>query len=385
MTNLLLINILHIFNDGYEASFIMLLPFMAKDIHINLTQVGTLGSMIFLFQLLFALPSGYLGTKFNGIKVVIAALFVYAAGFLLTVFVSSYLTLLIPFVLVAAALGIFHPIAFSLVTKEADKNKRGQQLGDFTAIGDIGRVGMTVVISFIAVVIGWRLTSFIYGLIAMFIGLGIIVLYRKHKNILIKKQEKINDISFSILFKNKLYLLSITIGFFDILASSSLFIFIPFLLLKKGIDPSILSSFTAAFFVGNLLGKSVIGRITDKFGAVQTFIATELLMAVFIFLLTATNSLISIIVFSIVLGALTKGTIPARVSMGASAVEHHGRYEKAFALSTIFTSIASTSGPTIYGRLADIYGIYFTFYASAVFAVLAVVPAVYYQIVKNKT
>lgn len=42
--SLVSLNILHIFNDGFQASFILLLPFIVADLKIDLFQVGTLGT-----------------------------------------------------------------------------------------------------------------------------------------------------------------------------------------------------------------------------------------------------------------------------------------------------------------------------------------------------
>ena len=48
-----LLSVLHILNDGYQASFLLLLPFIAKDLNINLTQIGTLGTFLYGFEIIF--------------------------------------------------------------------------------------------------------------------------------------------------------------------------------------------------------------------------------------------------------------------------------------------------------------------------------------------
>ncbi|MBI2641493.1 MFS transporter, partial [Candidatus Roizmanbacteria bacterium] len=196
-------------------------------------------------------------------------------------------------------------------------------------------------------------------------------------------QNSIKGVKFRDLLKNKKFILATITSFLDNISSASLFIFLPFLLLEKKIDASFLGAFTSVYFIGNLLGKSVIGRLADRFGNVKVFIVAELLMALFIFLLTGVSSIILIVIFSVILGVLTKGTIPARSSMGIEAAEHHGRYEKATAFMGFVTSIGLLIAPALYGRIADLFGIVYTFYTAALFALLAIIPALLFYFVKQ--
>jgi len=66
------------------ASFLLLLPFIAKDLILNLTQVGFLGTLFNSMSIMLALPAGYIAKKVGGMKTLILALFVYAVGFLTT-------------------------------------------------------------------------------------------------------------------------------------------------------------------------------------------------------------------------------------------------------------------------------------------------------------
>lgn len=383
MQSQLFLNILHIFNDGYQASFLLLLPFIAKDLHISLTEVGILGSLFYSFEFIFALPAGYLAEKFEGFKILLLSMIIYAVGFLGLSYIVSYPTLMVFFIIAGTGFALFHPIAFALVAKWADKKNRGRSLGDFTAVGDLGRIGISALVTFLIVKIGWRSTSFSYAIIIFVIFLAIyFYVDRKKKTVLNIGEQTLQVIKMADILKNKRFLLATLTSFLDSLSSSTLFIFLPFLLLQKGISPEVLGSFTAAYFVGNFLGKSLIGRLTDKHGPAQVFIIAEAIMAVFIILLTNTSSLFFIIIYSIILGILTKGTIPARTSMGVESVEHHGRFEKAIALSSFLVSIASVVAPFLYGFIADKYGIASSFYTAAGIALVAIIPALIF--IKSK-
>jgi len=373
---------LHFFNDGFLASIILLLPFIAKDLKLNLTQVGFLSSIFSLSGILISLPIGYISSRFGASKVLIFTMIFYSLGFLFSGISHSYVFLIFAFTIMSIAFGSFHPISFSIVAQLTKKEKLGRTVGDFTAIGEFGRICLTGFISYIAFSIGWRQTSFIYVIISALILFIFLFFHFKNTRIVVeddlrtKNQKKINFIE---ILKNKKFILVLFINFFDNLASSALYIFLPFLLISKKISPSILGTFTSAFFLGNLIGKMGLGRLTDKFKNSKVFIYAELLMILFILLLAYSNSITFIIIFSIILGSLTMGTAPIRTTMVAETNEHHGSYEKAFAITSFFASLASALAPIILGYVADRYGIVNSFNLTALFALFAVLSAYIYK------
>src|SRR5690242_6926716 len=92
------LNILHVLNDGYEASYLLLLPFIAKDMQLNLTQVGFLGTIVNAASIFLALPAGYIAAKIGGIKALLGALLMYSIGFLITGIAPNYFWLIITFI-----------------------------------------------------------------------------------------------------------------------------------------------------------------------------------------------------------------------------------------------------------------------------------------------
>ncbi|MDO9028152.1 MAG: MFS transporter, partial [Candidatus Roizmanbacteria bacterium] len=158
---------LHFFNDGFLASIILLLPFIAKDLRLSLTQVGFLSSIVSLSGILLSLPAGHLSSRFGAIKILILSIIFYSLGFLFTGLSHSYLFLIFAFFTASISFGSFHPVSFSLVTRLSKKENLGKTIGDFTAIGEFGRICLSGFLSFIAFSIGWRQTSFIYVIISV--------------------------------------------------------------------------------------------------------------------------------------------------------------------------------------------------------------------------
>lgn len=384
--NIRALNILHVLNDGFQASFILLLPFIAKELGLNLTKVGFLGSALIVVQIFLSIPAGYMAAKFNGFILLVIAMLLYTSGFIGVSIAPTYLWLLFLFLAAGVGFGIFHPIAFALVAKWSQKGARGSQMGNFTAIGDIGRLAFTVFITQLIVFIGWRNTAFTYG----FLGLVVFLFYarkflKRREQIQIGEEESLRVVKPLRLLQiilNARFILATLTGTLDSFASSSLFVFIPFLFLMRGVDVSMLGIFSGSFLVGNIAGKYLLGRSSDRFGNAKIFIIAEILMALFILLLANSTSFVLIILFSLVLGALTKGTIPVYQTMVSDSIEHHGNYEKSFGISLFVISITTTLAPILLGYISDVSGVVAAFQAAALFALLAIVPAIGYSFIK---
>lgn len=369
------INLLHVLNDGFRAGLLLLLPFIAKEFRIDLTSVGFLGSVLNIFEAILAIPAGMLAIKFGGYRLLIAALLIYSLGFFLSSISMSFNFIIIAFLIAGVGFAVFHPVALSIVAKISHKLERGKKLGDFTAIADLGRIGISSLITFVIVYIGWRKTSLISFLILFSLFIFYLKFFLKKENKSITTHHEKDTVRYKEILKNKRFIFVSLSFMFDCFASYSLFIFIPFLLLKRGVRPEFLGIITATFFVGNFFGKTLLGRFADKYGNTNIFIISEIFMAIFILILSNSTLLPLIIMASVMLGAFTKGTTPVLMSMVSDSVEHHGRYEKAFGLNAFNVAIAGTAAPLVLGFVADKYGIVNSFNFAAFMAIIAIIPA----------
>lgn len=377
------LSFLHVCNDGFQSSFLLLLPFIAKDLSISLTQVGLLGSSFGILNVFMALPAGYFASRFGGLQTIIFAVLLYGLGFIGVGFTASYLMLIGVFLVGGIGYSVFHPIAFALVSRWADKRLKGRAMGDFTAIGDVGRIGLSAAVTYIVAFSGWRFTSLLFGGFSLTVFVLFYLLHiKKNTHVSIQKTDE-QTIHFKHFLQNKKFVFSAIAGAIDNIACSSLFIFLPFLLLQRNIEPSLLGSFAAAYFIGNFSGKTVLGRFVDKFGAAKVFIFAEIAMAVFIVLLAHATSIVLIIGCSLILGALTKGTAPVTVTMTSDAIEHHGNYEKAFGIRSTISNIGETLSPLLLGFISDKFGIVQAFDIAALVALLTIFPTIAYMKAKK--
>jgi len=369
---------LHFLNDGVRTTFIILLPFIAKDLFLSYTQVGFLGSSQGLLSVILAFPTGFIASKIGGFKLLTVALFIYSLG-ALGISVAPNILFLFPiFYLGAIGFGMFHIIGFSLVAKESEKGNIGRNMANFTSIGDVGRISISTLALFLTSIIGWHLTITVIGIIGCIIFiLSRLYGLRNEKHVTEKAiiQESNREWLKNLyhIFKTKRLLLVSSVALLDTFASSQLFLFLPFLLLQRGVNAAILGIFTGGYFIGNFSGKTLLGRGVDKYGNKKVFIISELLMAFIIILIAVTNNLVFLFVLSFLLGVFTKGTSPVIQTLFSEEI-HKTHYEKVFAISESFIGVASVIAPIIMGVFADHFGILSVFYLSAFFAIFSIFP-----------
>ena len=374
--------VLHLFNDGYLAAMPLILPFAADELNISLTLVGLLGSLLSFSGIVLALPAGIAASRFGALRILSAAVLGYAAGFILLGFSSGIITVTLAFLLGSVSFGIFHPIAFSAVAKVSSKSSIGRDMGIFAATGDIGKIALAGLLTFIIGFSSWRTASEIYGCAAILLFLlYFIISHRKDWKVNEKKTEVKRKPDYRIL-KKKPFALANASSFMDSFANASLFIFIPFLLTFRGIDAAFIGVFTSVFFVGNLLGKVIMGRLTDRVKEEYLFIGCECCIFIALIILALSPSAVIISLLALILGFFTKGTVPIVSTMIAQSVGET-EYEAAYSVNSLSTSIANTLAPLFFGLLADILGVQAIFFACGIAALLAAIPAIVLVKTKN--
>lgn len=372
--------ILHFLNDGVRTTFVTLLPFIAKDLSLNLSAVGFLGSAQPLFASLLALPAGFFASKFGGFHFLIFLLIIYSIAAFGTAISPNLIFIILAFSLAALGFGMFHTVSFSLVAKVSKTGKIGQDMANFTSIGDIGRFLIPPLAVFLVSAFSWRIAMATIALtgLSAFLMLKLLQPKKEEYNLEDKDFQKESSKEFLKhtlnLLKTKKLLLTIFAAIADSLASSPIFIFLPFLLFAKGIHVTEYGIATGVFFAGSFLGKSALGRAVDKFGNLKVFIISEICMAATLIILTLVPNFLLILFLSLLLGLFTRGTTPVIQAM-FSEVSHKMHYNKIFALSEMFIGIAAVITVILMGMIADHAGIVIVFYAAAFLALLATIPA----------
>jgi len=358
-------------NDGWLASLPMLLPFIQKSLNLDFGKIGVLTSILGVSGVFLAIPAATIASKLGGFRVLIIAAVFYSCSFLILAFSPGFLVLAGAFILASIGFGIFHPVSFSLVARISKPNELGRKMGSFTAIGDIGRIAIAACVTLLVSFSGWRSAAFIYGLVPLLLILAFIAIARK--NVIWTASGSANETVHG-LHRNARYLFALASSCIDAFASSTLFVFIPFLYIHRGASAALLGSLSGAFFIGNMLGKYFSGKIVDKLGSSRVFVFSEIIMAVLLMGLSGTKSILLIAGISVLLGAVTKGTVPVINTIIANSVDDKRLFDKAFGVGSLVNGIASVLAPLLFGLIIDRYGIVTVFKISACFAIIAVIP-----------
>lgn len=370
----MLLPFLHLFNDGYLAAMPLVLPFAADEFGLTLSLVGLLGSLLSFSGIILALPAGVAATRFGAVRILSAAVLSYSLGFMLLGFAGGMLSVLLAFILGSIAFGVFHPVAFSAVAKSASGANLGKKMGVFAATGDIGRIAFAAAVTFIIGLTSWRATSILYGVVALVLFvICFISSFKKGEGVSNETKAKKKKLDYRIL-ANRTFALSNAASLIDSFANASLFIFIPFLLTFRGIEASFVGLFTSIFFVGNLLGKVIMGRLTDKIGKERLFICCEVSIFISLAALAFTPYVWAISALALVLGFFTKGTVPITSTMIAESVGKDD-FEAAYSINSLSTSVANTVAPLFFGVLADFLGVQAIFLACGIAALCSTIPA----------
>lgn len=348
---------LHMVNDGYVACLPLFLPFITQDISITLSQAGFLGGILHFSGVVLAFPAAFLGTYLGSFHTLgYAAIFIFIS-YILMFMAKSYVWVLLAFLVGSLGFGVFHPVAFAAVAKTS-QTKLGTQMGNFTANGDIGRIALSALLTFMIAKLTWGTTALIYSFLPLAAGLAVL-LSGRYRNEVSPADTPDKKAHHSIFVKpTKRLMVLFTAIFTDAFSVASLFLFLPFLFQAKGFDTAIIGSLTGVFFVGNYLGKMVCGRIVELKGVKKVFLVAELLLALTVFSLAFTSNIYLLIGLLIFMGVLSKGTVPVLSTFLAdTAKEMKVNIDGIYSLYSVLYNGAETISPLILGIAAAAWGI----------------------------
>lgn len=377
------LSILHFLRDGFYTSLFLLLPFAVKDLKIDLSQIGMLDSMINILGIGITIGIAYLVRRLGGPLLLSLTLLFYSLSFILLSQANSFFSLIISIVILGTGLALFSPIASAIVAKLTKGGARGKDIGVFIACGDIGKAVFPVGVTLLAVSFGWHTLSLLYGLLAgILFFLYVFVLRKEIPTASVSGEKK--PISYKDLLRHKKTLMVVLASTLDSAATSPLFIFLPFLLLEKKIDPSIMGTFVTIFFVGAVLSRILSGRFTDKIGHTNVFIICEVLMVTVLILLNLSFTPSLILLLIPILGLVSEGSDAPVQTMLSESADDHENYEKVFAFDSFFSGIGNVVGPLLIGGVAALFGITTAFYVLAGIIGLAILPVFGYKMQREK-
>lgn len=378
-----LLNIFHVLIDGLFESVPLLLSFMAIAWGSGEKEVGLIISLAVMASTLTGLATKPLSRRFGRLTALIWITALYGAGFFMNAFSANLYFAGGCFILATAGHTVFHSISFSYLSAATDRTELGTALGNFTALGDIGRVPFTALTGFMAAsslagLPGWRIVSFVYGLGALLFSYWAgSFLFSKNARTPVEDSAAANPTKnlpdFSLL-RNSRYALPILANSFDAFGSDRIFTFLPFLLLAKNIEPQKIGLFALLFTLSGFGGKMVCGRLVDRFGARPVFIAAESSMALLLGILVVATQPSLLMGIAFLLGIVTKGTVPAVQTIVANTVEDSAEYDDIFTLNNLSRGATNIVAPLVFGFIAAAHGVIWAYGVMGIAVCCAVLP-----------
>lgn len=379
-----LLNASHIVIDGLFESVPMLLSFMLVSFGANEKEAGVIISLASMGSTLGGLFTICLSRYLGLLRTISLVIFLYGIGFFTNAFSNSIYLTGSCFILAISGYCLFHNLAFTYLTIHSARECLGKTMSNFTAVGDLGRIPFVSLASFAAAACvwgfpGWRIVCGIYGLGAIgFAGYLLVTSYHPTE----KSCGEFSSAaapkrffpSFSLLRK-KQFALPITATIFDAIGSDQLFVFLPYLLLSKGIDAKIMGTFALAFTCGCFFGKVMCGRIADRLGPRKVFVVSEIAMAALLIILLLGQQILIIAGTAFFLGIVTKGTVPVIQTLITEPVREPHQYNDIIAVSSFMRGTVSMLTPLIFGFIAAAVGVHWLYATMALAASCAVVPA----------
>lgn len=357
-------SLLHAITDGFNNSFYIILPFVAKELNISYSRIGFLKTCLTGTSSFLQIPSGIAAEKIGEILMLSLGAGGLAAGFLLMGFATTFSYLIFFIIIAGTGASVQHPVASSLVSKAYENSRIGTAISTLNFGGDVGKVIVPLIFTFLIASFGWRHTLFISGTlgigfsILLWLGMRKLIDNKKEKTIhtLPSKTTSANKSSYwGIVSKKRFFSLAL-IGMIDDSTRTTVLTFLPFLLARKGIPPQRIGFMIALLFLGGAMGKLVCGILSDRYGNIKMVMITEFATSLGIILLLFNFPILSLIIHLPLLGIVLNGTSSVLYSTVAELIIPERR-SRGYALYYSIYLSSGALGPLLYGLIGDYLGL----------------------------
>ena len=392
-------------SKGWEVGILAFLAFIHEKSQMPLYMVGVLSSVFIISQISVSFFAGRIAHTIHSRNVIFLSIAASGLSWL-TLFLSGTFfsfnpsMLFLAYMLGGVSSGLFEPIGNSLVAKLSASKNRSTAIGNFAAFGDMGRIAVMGGATALAVGIGkdhlfgmtlWAIIAHGIGVNGacgvMFVS-AVVVFFLVSFAIASSAEgdEVVEEapVHLAQLVRNRKFCFATLAGIADSSSSASLYIFLPFLLIAKGIPLANSLYFNVVFFAGYMSGRLVLGRLADKHGAPQMLMAAKVAMAALILFLTMTKGSLMPAAFLFVLGIFTRGSSPIIRAMVADSMEEGISFHNAFSAFSSASRGSSAISRPVFGILAScpilgMPGINTVFYAASLVSLATLYPAAKYK------
>jgi FSR family fosmidomycin resistance protein-like MFS transporter len=355
----------HFLDDGFSDSLYLLLPFIAAELNLSLSQVGLLKGISSSMSLL-QFPLSLLGERIGELTVILAGTFGLAGGFLMMSKVYTFPAILLSLIFAKGTAAGQHGLGSSILSRVFEVSGRRTAMGTYNFSGDMGKVCLPFLVAVMISLWSWRQAVLVLSIGGLLAGAILWTLVRKEREVhpLPQPREELmlresgwgirNRSSFSAL---------LTIGVIDISTRAALLTFLPFLLLQRGVLGAQVSFALTLIFAGGAVGKFVCGVLAERVGIIPMVVGTEVLTAAGILSLTFSSPSVMWIIFPFI-GIVLNGTSSVLYATVAEIISPKAR-SRGYGLYYAITLGCGAISPIFFGFLAQFLGLSFTIMSTA--------------------
>jgi MFS family permease len=352
----------HAVHDGLTDLIYVLLPIWQTQFALSYAMVGLLRASYSGVLAGFQLLASRLARRWGRQHMLIGGTALAGVAYLIAGQAGGLTALLLALMLGGLGASTQHPLASSMVT---DAHEAGggvkEALAQYNFAGDIGKTLIPGLVGLLLVVLSWRASVTLIGLLGI-AAAGLLWWLLPAPGQLAAGKAKAAKVASGNGSPRGLRALLLT-GTLDSAVRMGFLTFLPFLLKSKGAGTAGIGIALSLLFVGGAFGKLVCGYLGARIGMMKTVWITE----------SATSLLVALAVFLPLAGVMAMLPLLGLALNGTSSVlygvipELAGaeKREQAFALFYTGTIGAGALAPVLFGQLGDAMGVPFALIALA--------------------
>jgi MFS transporter, FSR family, fosmidomycin resistance protein len=346
----------HALHDGYTDLIYVMLPIWQAEFGLSYAAIGLLRGMFAGTMAGFQIPAWMLSERL-GVPLVLAAGTALAGlGYCLAPLVGGYWALVA--ILLVAGLGAStqHPLATALVARAYAGARSLGALGTYNFAGDLGKMALPAAASLLVVVMPWRWSLALLGLIGLVAAFAIFAVTPRYAAETHAATDGKPATGSGAARGGFPVLLSI--GVIDSATRMGFLTFLPFLLTAKGASLPTVGLALTLVFVGGAAGKLVCAWIGARIGVVATVWLTEGFTALGILALLPLPLELALVLLPAI-GIALNGTSSVLYGSVPLMVPAQKR-TRAFGIFYTGTIGSGAIAPVCYGLIGDAFGVTLT-------------------------
>jgi FSR family fosmidomycin resistance protein-like MFS transporter len=361
----------HLTNDACFALLYPLLPFIASDLDLSLTEVGLLKATFSGSSSVFQIPTAAIGARFGEQLVLLIGNAWVGAGLVGMGLAGSFLALLVLAAFAGLGGNAQHPLGASLISRTSEGPRLATAMGTLNFAGDLGKLIGPFVAGIVAVNFGWQAALAAVGIPTLVLSVSLLLTRREPG--MVSELPSSDKRRPSAPLRDRRFQLVLAAGGLDNATRGAALTFLPFVLADKGLDAATISVLYGVIFAAGAAGKFGCGWISDRWNLLAVIFLTELVTAGALLSMLGA-SVWMVVPLAIAFGFALNGTSSA-LNVAVARFISSERRASGYGIYFTVALVSSACAPLAYGLLGDASGLNTVFVVMAALT-LAVIPVI---------